>query len=50
MRRGALVVVIFDAYKHGYQSIKAFPLLIEFPQMRLPWGQGHAWYLSSLRI
>ena len=36
VRRGTLVVMIFDAYKHGYQSIRVFPLLIDFPQMRLP--------------
>ena len=26
----------FDTYKHGYQSIRAFSLLITFSQMRLP--------------
>ena len=36
VRLVALVVVIFDVYKHGYQSIRAFPLLIGFPQMSLP--------------
>ena len=36
LRRGVLVVMIFDAYKHGYQSIRAFDLLIDLPQMRLP--------------
>ena len=34
--RRPLVVMNCDAYKHGYQSIREFGLLIDFPQMRLP--------------
>ncbi len=34
------VVTIFDTYKRWYQSIKAFSLLIDFSQMRLPWTLG----------
>ena len=30
------VVMIFDAYKRGYQSIRLLSLLITFSQMRLP--------------
>ena len=37
VRRGALVVMIFDTYKQLYQSIRAFPLLIDFSQMQLPY-------------
>ena len=31
------VVTIFDTYKRWYQSTKAFPPLITFSLMRLPW-------------
>ena len=35
--RRTLVVMIYDAYKYGYQSMRAFALLIDFPQMRSHW-------------
>ena len=41
--------MIFDAYKHGYQSIRAFGLLIDFLQIRLPWDKGAAFARRASR-